>query len=250
MVAKGIKTSWYKEWFNSPFYHILYKNRDETEAKKFISNLIDFLQPSPNYQLLDVACGKGRHSIYLNQLGFNVDAFDLSEESISYAKQFENEKLHFYVNDIRKPLKKEAYNVAFNLFTSFGYFDDENDNIKSIQAIGDSLKPGGLLVLDFLNAYKTIANLVPSETKEVDNIAFYISREVKDGFIYKNISFSHDNNSYTFTEQVKGLYLEHFENYFSQAGLRLKNTFGDYLLSPFEKTSSNRLILVAQKNDA
>ena len=122
------KTKWFEEWFDSPYYHVLYKDRDEKEAKDFILNLIHYLKPKQGSFFIDVACGKGRHSLFLNNLGYRVDGFDLSPNSIDAAKINESESLHFYINDIRKPLNVNKYDYAFNLFTSFGYFDDESDD--------------------------------------------------------------------------------------------------------------------------
>ncbi|MFN3940966.1 MAG: YkgJ family cysteine cluster protein, partial [Chitinophagales bacterium] len=79
-------------------------------------------------KILDLACGKGRHSIYLNQLGYDVTGADLSENSIKEASKFANEKLHFKVHDMRIPFE-EKYDAIFNLFTSFGYFENDADNL-------------------------------------------------------------------------------------------------------------------------
>ena len=84
---------WFVSWFDTPYYHILYKHRDDTEAQLFMKNLIKTLEFSKKQLLLDLACGKGRHSIYLNALGYNVIGADLSKNSIAHAKQFENERL-------------------------------------------------------------------------------------------------------------------------------------------------------------
>ena len=95
--------AWYKDWFSSPFYHKLYFERDEKEAEAFIKKLIEYLHPPPGSRMLDVACGKGRHSKILAAMGFNVTGFDISFSSITWAKQFEQENLDFYVHDMRLP---------------------------------------------------------------------------------------------------------------------------------------------------
>lgn len=241
------KAEWFENWFDSPFYHILYKNRDENEAKKFISNLVDFLKPNDYDVFVDVACGKGRHAMYLNSLGYNVDGFDLSENSIIKAKLKETDTLHFYTNDIRLPLKSEHYNYAFNLFTSFGYFDDENDNQKSINAIAESLKNTGTLVLDFMNSHKVINSLVRTETKEIDGIKFNIKRNYINEHIIKDINFVADNKEYHFQEKVKAISLTDFEKYFDKANLSIDGVFGDYSLNEFNIENSDRLILIATK---
>ena len=78
---------WFESWFNSEYYHILYKNRDYAEAEKFISRLMDFLCPKPDAKFVDIACGKGRHAIFINKLGYDVVGYDLSEESILEANK-------------------------------------------------------------------------------------------------------------------------------------------------------------------
>lgn len=239
--------NWFEEWFDSPYYHILYKNRDMIEAESFIANLLSYLKPLKTDRLLDVACGKGRHAKTINDFGFSVDAFDLSENSIQSAKQFENERLKFYVNDIRTPLKTNLYNFAFNLFTSFGYFDDDNDNVIAINAIAESLQTNGTLVLDFMNASKIIADLVEAETKMIEGITFNISKSIVDGFIVKQIDFEDKGNSYSFQERVKAITQTDFIRYFNLANLKIEATFGDYSLNAFDENTSERLIIVARK---
>ncbi|MBC7524978.1 MAG: methyltransferase domain-containing protein, partial [Flavobacterium sp.] len=114
--------TWYASWFDSPYYHILYKDRNYREAQIFMDNLTRYLNLPEKAKVLDLACGKGRHSIYLNQLGFEVTGVDLSENSILEAKKNENESLHFNVHDMRNPFHQK-FDAIFNLFTSFGYFE-------------------------------------------------------------------------------------------------------------------------------
>ena len=87
-------------WFNSSYYHILYKNRDYNEAEHFINNLIIKLNLKKNSKILDLACGSGRHSIYLNKKGMNVKGYDNSENNIKKAKKFENSSLSFELKEI------------------------------------------------------------------------------------------------------------------------------------------------------
>ena len=238
---------WFNTWFDSPYYHILYKNRDLTEAEDFIIHLFEYLKPNASIPIVDIACGKGRHAIQMNKLGFVVDAFDLSENSIKEAKKSETNQLHFFVNDIRKPLKKNQYQYAFNLFTSFGYFAEEQDNYKAIKAIADSLKPTGTFIMDFMNVHKVINNLVFSEEKNIEGITFKITKEVKDNFIIKYINFSDNGVDYHFSESVKAITLTDFNAYFKSAGLKLITTFGNYNLDTFDINTSDRLIMIATK---
>lgn len=241
--------NWFEEWFDSPYYHLLYKDRDEKEAELFISNLLNHLKPSKKDLLLDVACGKGRHAIYMNKLGYKVDAFDLSENSIMAAKKFENKQLRFYVNDIRNPLKLNYYNIAFNLFTSFGYFVHDKDNQQAINAISKSLKTGSKFVLDFMNVKKVIDSLLPSEHKKIEHLNFLIEKKIVDNFIVKEISFNADGKDFKFTEQVKIIFHKDFLAYFEQASLSIDAVFGDYNLNAFNEDTSDRLILIATKTN-
>ncbi len=234
---------WYASWFDTPFYHILYQDRDEKEAAFLIKNLLNHLKLQPPAKILDLACGKGRHSRYLNMLGYDVIGVDLSEQSIAYAKQYENNLLHFEVHNKLNPYPKQ-FDAVFNLFTSFGYFENPDDNLKVIQNIKTSLKPNGYGVIDFMNAHKTRINLVKEETKIVDGIQFNLHRYVKNNVIYKDIRFNFEGKDYHFTERVSALELEDFKRYFNEAGVELIDVFGDFNLSPFDYENSNRLLLI------
>ncbi|QCR23937.1 cyclopropane-fatty-acyl-phospholipid synthase family protein [Pontibacter sp. SGAir0037] len=237
---------WFSAWFDSPYYHILYKNRDEQEARQFIDKLLSYLHPKPHENILDLACGKGRHSIYLNKKGYDVTGIDLSPHSIAYAKQFENERLHFEVHDMRMVYKPEAFDFVLNLFTSFGYFSNETENVVALDATAKSIKHGGKFVIDFMNTNRTIDRLVKEEVKEVQGIPFCIHRGVENGFIIKKISFSDKGQDYQFEERVRALRQEDFIEYFKMAQLRLVEVFGNYNLEPYHE-ESERMIFVLKK---
>lgn len=237
------KNTWYASWFDTPYYHILYKDRDHEEAQLFIDNLNQYLNIAEDAKVLDLACGRGRHSIYLNKLGHNVIGADLSANSINYAKQYENENLKFVVHDMREPFV-EKFDAILNLFTSFGYFPDEKDNLITLKAIQESLNEYGLAVLDFMNVEKVIKNLVPTEVKTVEGIDFHITRKYEDGFIIKNIKFEDNGESFDFTERVRALTLDDFEKMMDEAGIFLLDTFGNYKLQKFHKEESDRLIMI------
>ena len=237
------KTQWYASWFDTPYYHILYKDRDHDEAQLFMDNLTNYLNLPEDGKILDLACGKGRHSVYLNSLGYHVTGVDLSENSIAYAKQYENDKLHFEVHDMCQPFNKK-FDAVFNLFTSFGYFDDEQDNLRTINAIQADLNDYGFGVIDFMNSDFIINNLVPEDTKTVEGITFYLKRYVKDGYLFKDISFEDKGESYTFQERVKAFTIKDFEMLFEKANVHLLDVFGDYKLRKFDKHTSERLIMI------
>ncbi len=241
--AKPKSKTWFSSWFDSPYYHILYKERNFREAQIFIDNLTFYLNMDEGSKVLDLACGKGRHSIYLNQLGYNVLGVDLSENSIAIANKNANDNLHFKVADMREPFE-EKYDAILNMFTSFGYFDNDDDNLKTLISIKESLSEYGFGVIDFMNVNHVIANLVESEIKIVDEIEFHIKRYHADGYIFKEIDFVNNNEKFHFLEKVRAFTLKDFELLMDQAGIFLLDTFGDYKLSKFHKVNSERLIMI------
>ncbi len=235
--------NWFVSWFDSPYYHILYKDRNYREAQIFMDNLTHYLNLPEKAKVLDLACGKGRHSIYLNQLGFDVLGVDLSENSTAIANKNANDTLHFKVHDMRLPFE-EKFDAIFNLFTSFGYFENDADNLKTLASIRESLSEYGFGVIDFMNSTHVIANLVPNETKIVDDIEFHIKRYHENGFIYKEIDFEDKNEKFHFIEKVRALTLQDFQDMMDTAGIYLLDIFGDYKLKKFHKTESERLIMI------
>jgi len=240
-------TDWFSKWFDSKYYHILYKNRDEKEAEIFLKNLSTLEFFKKNSKIIDIACGKGRHSLFLSELGYDVTGVDLSKNSIKHAQQFEKENLKFDVADMRETYKKNSFDISLNLFTSFGYFNNKEDDCLAIKAMSENLKNDGILIIDFLNSKKVISNLIKTEIKEINGVQFNISRKVENGFIIKNIEVNHNEDSFSFQEKVKALTKENFSELLTFAGLQIIDTFGNYKLDEFNHQTSDRLIIIAKK---
>ena len=238
---------WFKNWFDSKYYHILYKNRDEQEAVFFLNKIINHIKLKKG-KVLDVACGKGRHAKYLNKIGFNVVGIDLSKNSIDLAKKNENEKLKFYVHDMRKVFKENEFNLATNLFTSFGYFEDHKDEQKAINSMAKNLKKEGMLLIDFMNVKKVINLLIPSEKKIIDDINFDIKKSFNENYIIKDIEIIDKEINLKFQEKVRTLTLIDFNKMLEKANLKIIDLFGDYKLSDFNALHSDRLIILAIKS--
>lgn len=233
---------WFESWFDTPYYHILYRNHDFAEAEQFITLLTQYLQLPKHSKIIDLACGKGRHSVYLNQLGYDVLGLDLSQKSIKHDKAFENETLHFRVHDMRKPIEGEKVDAVFNLFTSFGYFEDSEDDKKVFQSVSNILNSGGYFVLDFLNPTYVENNLKAHQTITRDDIKFNISKKIEDQFIIKNIDFEDGGQSYHFFEKVKLHTPEKILNYAKEFGFERLKMWGDYQLNAFDSENSPRCI--------
>lgn len=238
---------WFENWFDTTWYHTLYSDRDYTEASKFIENLIGHLKPKKEAKILDLACGKGRHAMHINRLGYKVWGVDLSSSSIASAIQSENERLRFSVHDMRMVYKPNYFDFIFNLFTSFGYFNDREDNLRVMKSVCEGLKPNGIFVLDFLNAYKVKRELVNDEIVTKGGIDFSIRREVNNNVIQKNIDFEVDGEQLHFEERVTAFELNDLKELFLPFNLEIQDVFGNYDLSDFVEKTSDRLILVAKK---
>jgi cyclopropane fatty-acyl-phospholipid synthase-like methyltransferase len=247
MNNREVKREWFDEWFDSRYYHILYSHRDDREAEVFLNNLCAYLQMKPGSSVLDLPCGKGRHAVFLHQKGFQVEGADLSENSILEAKKMSASGLSFRVHDMRKRYAEATFDYVFNLFTSFGYFDREEENVQAFSTLVSAMAPGATLVIDFMNTSKVVALMKPSETKTIEGITFHLKRVVKDGFIVKEISFTDQGQDYVFTERVKELYSTDFSSYIRRFGLELQAEFGDYTLAPYQSLTSDRYIVIAKK---
>ena len=236
---------WYKAWFNSPFYHKLYFERDEKEAQEFILRLLDHLKPASHSRMLDIACGRGRHSKFLAEQGFDVTGIDLSFDSIEYAKQFEKENLHFYRHDMRMPMWINYFDYAFNFFTSFGYFATRREHDDAIRTIAKSLKPGGIVLFDYLNVHY----LVHDEIKTIDNTQYEIHRWMDEDHFYKKIIVSDPSldSPKEFCEKVAKLSSGDFTDMLSFQNLQVVEVFGDYKLNGYSVGKTPMMIVVGRK---
>jgi SAM-dependent methyltransferase len=241
------KKEWYRNWFDSPYYDILYKDRNQQEADMFIHNLVKHLAPPKNALMLDLACGNGRYSIALNRMGYYVTGIDLSQKKIEAAKICQNNSLSFAVNDMRMPLEPDKYDFVFNLFTSFGYFDNEEENKIVLTNVYNSLKKGGVFVLDYVNGEKAAKNLMQQEECKIEGIDFSISRYIKSNLIVKEIKIKDGEDECYFSEKVSIFPESKLKGYITGCGFEIMETFGDYQLQEFDPIESDRLIVISRK---
>jgi SAM-dependent methyltransferase len=224
------KRDWFEDWFDTHYYHLLYNHRNESEAKFFMNNLLDFIHLKKMGKILDAACGKGRHSIYLNSQGYDITGIDLSSKSIKEASKFENDSV-------------------FNLFTSFGYFSREEENVTCLTNFFNALKPGGYFLFDFLNSGCVIANFnnhnKPQFIKK-ENIEFTIQKKIENNFIIKDIKINDHGKVLNFQEKVQLIKKDEISEWLTTIGFKIIAIKGNYELSDFA-INSERLIVIAQK---
>lgn len=240
---------WFEGWFNSPYYHQLYFDRDESEARLFIDHLLEYLHPQPLSTMLDVACGKGRHSIQLAEKGFCVTGIDLSEESIREAKKAENERLRFFVHDMREPFQENEYDYAFNFFTSFGYFDTRREHEKAIATIASALKDRGIFVMDYLNVHYSETHTQHKSDVQVDDVNFHITKWYDEHHFYKKIEVEDPKleEPLVHQEKVAKFTLGDFVELFGDQHMQVLEVFGSYAFENYDLHKSPRLIMIVKK---
>jgi ubiquinone/menaquinone biosynthesis C-methylase UbiE len=243
---------WFRSWFDTPYYSLLYQHRDSQEARRFIEHLVSFMGLPTGAQVLDLACGTGRHSLQLARLGFNVTGVDLSQKNIAEAIEAARlqtdlpGKARFLVGDMRQLDFTATFDAAFNLFTSLGYFDEPGENLQVVQSTARALKPGGQLVIDFLNPAYVLRHLVAQESHEIAGVQFEIRRRVERGVVEKAIRIKDGGKILHFTEHVQLLELKDFERIFKKARFKLEYVWGDYTGAPYLEAHSPRMVLLAR----
>ncbi len=245
---------WYKTWFDTEFYHELYDHRDELEANLFIKNIIEYLGVSQGSNVLDLACGRGRHSRELLKYNLKVLGVDLSANSIEFASKFSSENLTFKIGDMRDPQGIDEFDYVFSLFTSFGYFETQADHLKMLTSVYASLKKSGVYLLDFLNANKVREQFSDTDkigkTEEKNDYIFESVKFIESNAVHKNITIRHKTDKgdvYTFRERVELFSDKDLKQMLVKCGFTIKDVFGDYALTKFNAEKSHRCIVVAEK---
>ena len=242
------QSEWFASWFDSFHYHKLYANRDDREAASFLDALIARLQPHQGDCVLDLGCGSGRHSRHLASKGLLVTGMDLAAGSIREAKKLEQAHLRFLRHDMRVPFGREAFDYVFSFFTSFGYFEEPGEHLEVVRNMATSLRPGGRLVLDYLNVRHAEAALIPAERKEIDGVIYRLTRWTDSRHFFKRIVVDDGaGEPLEYVERVARFTTLDFASMFAACGLTPESVHGDYHLGPYHAGTSPRMILVARK---
>lgn len=243
---------WFEAWFDSPLYEKLYANRDQEEAHRLINFLDETIPLRSDLKILDFGCGRGRHAIELARKGYQVWGVDLSERAIKTAKQKADQenldRVHFRVGDIRDPLPQK-FDVVLNLFTTFGYFLDDDENARVLDSVEQMLNEGGTFVLDYLNPHHVEETLVPGDSGRFQDIDYSIKRYLKQGAVHKDITFRKEatDEEKTYSEHVKLYDLNWFQKEMDQRSLQIGHVYGDYNGNKYEEENSPRMLIVSHK---
>lgn len=242
--------NWYKDWFESPNYLHVYNHRDDTDAQKLSDLILSTTNLSPSSKILDAACGSGRHAIYFSLKGYKVFGFDLSKNLLQ--KAYENSvaqyvHLHLIQADIREICFKSEFDLILNLFTSFGYFESDEENFSFIKRAFSFLKENGYYVMDYFNKYYLEKNLVPESEKNIDELKIIEKRKIENDRVIKEITILKNNFEEKYFESVKLYDANKIIEEFLRSGYKLDKIFGDYDGNEFQETISPRVILFFKK---
>lgn len=244
--------AWYEDWFGSDAYALVYDHRDEEEAQQMIDLLEDAVAPNPGARVLDVGCGRGRHARELSRRGYEVAGIDLSEDAIAEARaraQEENLDATFEVGDMREPVCDACFDGVVNLFTAFGYFDDDAESKRALAAMATALVPEGWFVQDFLNTPHVIQTHSPEDTRTKKGVTITQRRWIDDGRIYKEIELDDGTHHKTYCESVRLFTLYDLKGMYDDVGLDLVDVYGNYDGAEYTP-SSPRLITIARKRNS
>lgn len=238
---------WFADWFNTEYYHMLYENRNDKEASAFIHRICKLIQIPDQAKVADIACGKGRHSRVLAGMGLKVYGYDLSPNSIKYAAQHSSGTEIFTVHDIRNAYAETGFYTAFNLFTSFGYFQSSEEDQLALMHIYNMLQPGGIFIQDYLNGLPLTHKLPEKNYKKCGEIEFFTEKEWISPNIIKRILVKSPKVDKEYMEKVQVYALEDLVGLHTSAGFVVQNTFGSYELEPYSVGESSRIIIISQK---
>ncbi len=241
---------WFKTWFNSEDYLTLYKHRDDEDAQRLIKLVFNNVDGHKLANVLDVACGAGRHSIIFAKKGLKVTAFDISKNLLKIGKERagkDNLKVDFFCGDVRKVCLKKQFDIVINFFTSFGYFENDGDNFMLFSDAYDYLRKDGYFCFDYFNIEYLKNNLVPLTVSEEAGISITQKRKISGNRVIKEIMISSSEGSNKFYESVALYSRSRIETEMKNRGFIIGNEFGDYYGSYFNLNESPRLTIFAKK---
>jgi 2-polyprenyl-3-methyl-5-hydroxy-6-metoxy-1,4-benzoquinol methylase len=245
-----MNTNWFESWFNTEEYLNVYRHRNESEALKHIDFILENTMIPPGSSVLDMACGPGRHSLILAKKGYDVTAVDLSENLLCVAGRLSEEaglNIQFQKFDLREIKIDKKFDLIINLFTSFGYFEKDEENYKIFDVALKHLEYNGKFVIDFLNKKYLIKNLIEYSEDILLGRKIIQRRSIVEDRIIKNIEIETNGSSKFFYESVKLFSPEQLIFALNDRGLFVDRIFGDFEGNVFDPESSERIIIIAVK---
>lgn len=245
---------WYELSFGED-YLLVYKHRDAQGAKHEVQRMVRWLELPFGASVLDLCCGMGRHSMALTEAGYAVTGVDLSEVLLREARLGDPEgKVDWYRADMRELPLTGPFDAVVNLFTSFGYFKHDEEQVKVLQEVRRLLKPEAKFIIDYLNPAYTLAHLVPYSERVDEGWKIIEQRRIENGYVIKKITITENRTSglekkqesepREYMERIKLYSLDNFKQMLNEAGLVLQKVHGDYDEEDYHPLNSRRMILI------
>jgi SAM-dependent methyltransferase len=245
------KHPWFRRWFGDA-YKKLYPHRDEREALHQVTYLLRTLPVTPEWRILDVGCGQGRHLEILRKHGFTAVGLDLSASLLQDAA---HRDLSVVRGDMRKlPFRSEAFDLVTSFFTSFGYFATFAEDVEALAQFASVLKPGGHLFLDLLNKTHLIKNLVPVDRRHMAGAEVIQRRRLEGSVVIKEIEIHRAASGgegatvERHEERVRLYESADLRDPAARLGLTEVAAFGDETGCPYHPEKSPRMSLLFRKS--
>jgi SAM-dependent methyltransferase len=227
---------WFKSWFDED-YALLYAYRDEEEARLAVGSALRVAPELAEGPVLDLACGEGRHLEILRRVNPLVFGLDLSQTLLRLAPG----RLRPWLirADMRRlPVKEGALRGICLWFTPFGYFSDA-ENRALMLSLGARLQPGGVLVMDYLNAELVTRTLVPDDVVERGGVRAQSLRTVEANRLVKRMVLTRLDTGEVrdVLESVRLYQPDDIQEMADRARLRLRRVMGTYAGGPFTRDS-------------
>ncbi len=241
------------DWFTRAFdalYPIIYAHRTVEAATAESAFAIEQLQLCPSGSVLDLCCGNGRHMVHLLKHTPHVFGLDYSTALLGFAREQLGATGALLRADMRAIPFENAFDAVANFFTSFGYFQTDEENLAVAEGIARSLKPGGRFFMDYLNPEYVRAHLVAESSRRADSYDISEHRWVDDQSerVNKVMKIHRDGKLVSQTSESVKLYTpDVLQSLLAEAGLVVENRFGNYDGSPVGPDNP-RQILVGVRN--
>lgn len=247
---------WYVHSFGREYLD-LYPHRDDAEAQAEVEAIIELIDPPKDEPLLDLGCGAGRHLVALHSAGFrHIVGLDLSAELLEIAAERLTkagaEGIKLVNADMAHIPYEEHFGTVLSLFTSFGYFERDEENATVFAAVRKAALPGGRFLIDYMNRDWVIANLVGREEKDVAGRRVRIERRLTAGRrrVEKTTRvLGPEGEEKTYHESVRLYSPLEVEQMLETAGFVNVRRYGSLRGAP-HRSESPRLILVGEKGGA
>jgi cyclopropane fatty-acyl-phospholipid synthase-like methyltransferase len=257
MKSNRVDPGWHEKYFGDDWLRIaLHVTNVQTSAE--VAFIMSALELSPGMAVLDMPCGHGRHSLELASHGLRVTGVDSSPESVRIARATSSQRglgkaACFRDADMRHFTAESPVDAAIVMQTSFGFMENEEEDLQILRNIRESLAPGGRLLLDVVSIFRLARTmLVPRRWERLDDGTVHIEDRRYDfqrGRRDVTVElFTPGGEHRKMSHSIRIYSLPELSAMLGRAGYRVIGTFGGYDAQPYG-FDSKRLIVLSQRVD-